>query len=151
MLRSIPLQSIPGNHEIECYDNTSMTFEQYEHYFRNPNRIQDADIIPINPFYRRTMFSCVTPSQFRGHYNFGNAFYGFSHGLVHIIALNSYTATDPSSPQYQWLEQELQSVDRRVTPWLLIMFHCPLHTTFLGHNGKCQGILSNCLHNVMPA
>ena len=130
LLRTAPLQAAPGNHEIECDNITHNIFGAYENYFRNPNRIAPADILPADVDY------CTTPSQFLGHYNFGNAFYAFSHGMVQVIVLNSYTDTKVGSVQYNWLETELQAVDRKITPWLLVMFHCPLHTTFLGHGGK---------------
>lgn len=141
LLRSTPLYSVPGNHEIECDASTHEVFRQYESYFRNPNRLGDAKIQPIPDDYRKTLWSCLTSSQFLGHYNFGNAFWSVNHGLVHIIGLNSYTSTLPGSPQYQWINQELQQIDRSVTPWILVVFHCPLHTTFLGHNGEVNSLL----------
>jgi hypothetical protein len=138
LLRTTPLQAAPGNHEIECDNITHNIFGPYENYFRNPNRIAPADVWPVDDDYRKTLWkeSCTTPSQFMGHYNFGNAFYAFSHGMVQVIVLNSYTDTKAGSVQYNWLETELQAVDRAITPWLLVMFHCPLHTTFVGHDGK---------------
>lgn len=119
---------------MECDGNTHQVFEQYESYFRNPNRLAKSDRQPIPDDYRKNLWSCLTPSEFLGHYNYGNAFWSVQHGMVHMIGLNSYTSTLPESPQYQWLDYELQHVDRSVTPWLLVFFHCPLHTTFLGHN-----------------
>ena len=141
LLRSTPLYSVPGNHEIECDASTHEVFQQYESYFRNPNRLGAAKTQPIPDDYRKTLWSCLTSSQFLGHYNFGNAFWSVQHGLVHIIGLNSYTSTLPGSPQYQWLNHELQNIDRSVTPWILVVFHCPLHTTFLGHYGEVNPLL----------
>jgi acid phosphatase type 7 len=136
------LYSVPGNHEIECDASTSQVFGMYEAYFRNPNRIASADIQPIPDDYKKSLWSCLTSSEFLGHYNYGNAFWSVQHGLVHLIGLNSYTSVLPDSPQYSWLEHELEhKVDRTVTPWLLVVFHCPLHTTFLGHNGELNPLL----------
>ena len=131
LLKGTPIQVAAGNHEIECDNRTKDIFVPYESYFRNPNRIQTPDMRPaFND-------DCTTPSAFAGHYNYGNSFYSFKHGLAHVIVLNSYTDVSPDSVQYNWLESELSHrVNRRKTPWLLAMFHCPLHTTFLGHNGK---------------
>jgi hypothetical protein len=64
--------------------------------------------------------------------------------MVQVIVLNSYTDTKVGSVQYKWLERELQAVDRTITPWLLVMFHCPLHTTFLGHDGKPFHLVCCC-------
>ena len=136
LLRTTPLQAAPGNHEIECDNITNDIFVPYESFFRNPNRIAPPDMVPIDDDYRKTLWSCNGPSEFLGHYNYGNAFYAFTHGLAHIVVLNSYTDTKVGSIQYEWLEKELPAIDRTVTPWLLVVFHCPLHTTFLGHNRK---------------
>jgi hypothetical protein len=142
-LRTTPLQAAGGNHEIECDNITHKIFIPYENYFRNPNRIQDPDMLPVPDDYRKTLWNqqCTASSEFLGHYNYGNSFYAFTHGLTHTIVLNSYTDTLPNSIQYLWLDQELQSVNRAVTPWLLVMYHCPLHTTFIGHNGEINAAL----------
>jgi Calcineurin-like phosphoesterase/Iron/zinc purple acid phosphatase-like protein C len=143
LLRSTPTEVAAGNHEIECDNTTMLPFLPYEHYFQNPNRLKSAEIGAIDPTYRETLWnhSCSGPSQFLGTYNYGNSFYQFQHGLVQIIVLNSYSDTRPSSAQYKWLEGALKAVDRQITPWILVGFHCPLYTTFLGHNGEEQTVL----------
>jgi hypothetical protein len=146
LLRTLPFLSVPGNHEIECDNTTNHNiFVPYEHWFRNPNRIQQSDVISPTPEYIDTLWdhSCVGPSQFvGGRYDYGNAFYQYKHGLVHIIALNSYTSIVPRSVQYEWLARTaLPSVDRTETPWLIVVFHCPLYTTFLGHNHELNSQL----------
>lgn len=138
-MKRIPLFSVPGNHEIECDASTAMVFQQYEAYFRNPNRDQDnpVDIQPIPKEYSDSLWSCLTSSEFLGHYNRGNAYWQVRHGLVHLIGLNSYTSILPDSPQYQWFEEQLQNhINREITPWVIVVFHCPLHTSFIGHNGE---------------
>lgn len=140
LFRSTPLQVAAGNHEVECDKMTLDIFVQYEHYFQNANRLGKAETKPVDPKYRKTLWNkdCSTPSQFTGHYNFGNAFYAFRHGLVHMVVLSSYSETFAGSEQYQFLERTLQSVNRTLTPWLVVNFHCPLYTTFLGHNHESQ-------------
>jgi hypothetical protein len=44
----------------------------------------------------------------------------------HIIA-GKYT------PQYVWLKNELASVDRKQTPWLIVVFHSPWYNSNLYH------------------
>jgi hypothetical protein len=143
LLRTTPLYASTGNHEIECDNRTHDIFVPYENYFRNPNRIRPADMEPVADDYRKTLWheQCTTNSELLGHYNFGNAFYSVTHGLAQVLVLNSYTDTLPGSVQYHWLDAELQRVDRTRTPWLIVMFHCPLHTTFLGHNGEINPAL----------
>lgn len=133
---SVPLHVAAGNHEIECDEHNYDIFVPYENYFRNPNRIRSAVMEPVDKHYRKRLWnrSCSTPSAFQGVYDYGNSFYSFIHGLVHVIVLNSYTDSTEGSPQYTWLETELsQHFNRSQTPWLVISFHAPLYTTFRGH------------------
>ena len=142
LFQSTPLAVAAGNHEIECDNITNLPFVQYENYFSNPNRIGAAEIDPIADDYRNTLsdHSCSAPSQFLGHYNYGNSFYAFQHGLVQMVVLNSYGDSTVGSAQYKWLENELQGVNRTVTPWLVVSFHCPLYTTFTGHVNEKQAV-----------
>jgi hypothetical protein len=142
LVRTTPLSVAAGNHEIECDTTTNEIFVPYEHWFRNPNRLADADMLPVEEDYRKTLWhgSCSTPSEFQGHYNYGNAFYSYQHGLVQIIVLSSYSDATVGSVQYEWLEQELLKIDRKVTPWLLVSFHAPLYTTFQGHVNELEAV-----------
>jgi hypothetical protein len=154
LLRTLPFVSVPGNHEIEC-DNTTDhdVFQPYEHWFRNPNRLGDPHTVPPTPEYIDTLWqrSCLGPSQFLGTYDYGNAFYQYQHGMVHVIALNSYTSILPRSVQYDWLTQTaLPSVDRTRTPWLMVVFHCPLYSTFLGHNHELNSqLMKSSLQDIL--
>ena len=134
-LRSVPLHTAAGNHEIECTTHGDI-FVPYEHYFKMPNRVAPPKTKPVPESYRKTLWkhSCSTPSEFVGEYDYGNSFYSFEHGLSKVIVLNSYTNTSKGSPQYNWLLQELKNrTNRTWFPWLLVVFHAPLQTTFLGH------------------
>ena len=142
LARSTPVHVGVGNHEIECDTKSLRPFGPYEHYFRNPNRIRDAYIEAIDKDYKETLWhqSCAAPSELLATYDYGNAFYSYQHGLAHIIVLNSYSNSTKGSPQYQWLEQELAHVDRSLTPWLIVAFHSPLYTTFIGHVNEQQAL-----------
>lgn len=100
-------------------------------------------MLPITDEYRQTLWdqSCSTPSEFEGHYNYGNAFYSFQHGYVHFVVLSSYSNSTAGSPQYEWLQNELENkFDREATPWLIVSFHSPLYTTFRGHVNETQSL-----------
>ena len=142
LLRSTLLQVAVGNHEIECDTETRDIFVPYEHYFRVPNRLGNATMWPVTDDYRKTLWhgECSSPSDFEGHYLHGNSFYSYTHGLAKIIVLNSYTDTRSNSTQYKWLEGELQHHDSEQFPWLIVAFHSPLYTTFLGHVNEGQSI-----------
>jgi len=136
LLRHVPTHVAAGNHEIECDTSNGNLFVPYESYFRNPNRIKEAEIEPYRPpFWKRRPWStCSAPSQFEASYDYGNAFYSYRHGLAKIVVLSSYSNTAIGSVQYEWLLHELSDrYNRTETPWLIVAFHSPLYTTFLGH------------------
>mmetsp|Transcript_2668 Transcript_2668/g.3955 ORF Transcript_2668/g.3955 Transcript_2668/m.3955 type:complete len:545 (-) Transcript_2668:950-2584(-) len=140
LLRKVPLEVAAGNHEIECDGVTGNIFVPYENLFANANRLGRAETRPINKNSTAAEW-CSTPSRFLGHYNYGNSFYTFQHGLAQMIVLSSYSDTSPSSAQYRFLKQTLQEhFDRTVTPWLIVVFHCPIYTTFLGHVNEPQAL-----------
>ena len=146
LVRTLPLHVVAGNHEIECDTTTNQLFVPYEHWFQVPNRIQSAISEPITDEYKQTLWdrSCSAPSVFQGVYDYGNSFYSYQHGLVYIIVLNSYTKSTKGSAQYEWLVSELkkyhQNDNRSTTPWLLVSFHAPIYTTFLGHVNEEQSV-----------
>lgn len=59
-------------------------------------------------------------------------FFSVDLGLGHFIALDSNVYvnkldTQWANAQLQWLAKDLASVDRNVTPWVIVMAHHPLH------------------------
>ena len=57
----------------------------------------------------------------------GNFWYSYSYGSVHTIVLSSEHDLSAGSIQHGWLLQELRSVDRSKTPWLIVESHRPLY------------------------
>lgn len=54
--------------------------------------------------------------------------------------LNAYASMEPDSQQYLWLQSELASVDRRITPWVLVTIHVPMYNTFAIHRHDLQHV-----------
>ena len=143
LLSQTPLMVAAGNHEIECDVETHLPFLAYENRFHMPNRLGPAIIGPADDsyFFNHTVDpwdTCATPSVFLGSYDYGNAFYSFTHGLVKVLVLSSYSDTSVGSIQYNWLEKELDSIDRSKTPWVIVIMHTQFYTTFLAHNDELQ-------------
>jgi hypothetical protein len=136
LLRSVPTHVAPGNHEVECDDSGNL-FQFYENYFANPNRVQEPYRRPYRPRSWDWWRGCSTPSHFQYEYDYGNAYYSYRHGLATVVVLSSYSQSGVNSTQYRWLENELANeYDRTATPWLVVVFHAPLYTTFLGHQDE---------------
>lgn len=38
-----------------------------------------------------------------------------------------------SSPQYKWLQNELLKVNRDETPWLIVLMHTPMYSSYVHH------------------
>jgi hypothetical protein len=66
-------------------------------------------------------------------YEWGNAYYSFVYGPAKHIIVSAYSSMEPDSQQHAWFKQELESVDRTKTPWVLVTIHVPLYNTFSLH------------------
>jgi hypothetical protein len=104
-------------------------FMAYEHRFRMP-QIQPAQLgVYEGPTGPLNMDQPPYPLP----YEYGNAYYTFVYGAARIIMLSSYSSMEPDSLQNKWLVETLESVDREETPWLVVVLHTPLYSTFALH------------------
>jgi hypothetical protein len=71
-----------------------------------------------------------------------NLYYSFdaSGGAVHVVMLGSYAEFQEGSEQHAWLRRDLAAVDRRRTPWLLVLVHVPWYNTNRAHQGEAEGM-----------
>ncbi|KAM7468273.1 hypothetical protein LguiB_015835 [Lonicera macranthoides] len=69
-----------------------------------------------------------------------NLFYSFEVAGVHVIMLGSYTDFNPGSSQYSWLESDLRKVDRKKTPWLVVLVHAPWYNSNTAHQGEKESV-----------
>jgi hypothetical protein len=132
---SLPWMVAPGNHEAEVEVGTGLAFTAFEARFDMP-AVMDAKVKAAEAGRHRPD-ECA-PSDWSGHYDGGNAFYSFDAGPVHFISLNSYTDHGSASAQYQWLSKDLDSVDRRRTPWVVAQYHCPWYSSNSDHQLEPQ-------------
>jgi acid phosphatase type 7 len=71
-------------------------------------------------------------------YDYGNAFYAYTYGPVRHVMINAYTDMSPRSTQYKWLVKEFKAIDRRHTPWVIVVIHVPLYSTWSLHRHDLQ-------------
>jgi hypothetical protein len=139
----VPWMVCPGNHEIEFNGTDYMNlFTAFETRYRMPY-IKPAvfgDVIIKSEINPKTGQPYCTPSIFQTEYNFGNSFYSFESGLAHIIFINPYTNTNPTSLQFNWLQNNLESIDRTITPWVIVIMHCPWYSSNKNHYADKQTI-----------
>ena len=120
----VPVQIVPGNHDIDKYKQGKDIFLAYEHRFRMP-RVKAPELgLYEGPFADEALDMERPPYPLP--YEWGNAYYAYSYGPARFIMISSYSAMEPGSKQYNWILQELEAVDRYVTPWLVAVLHTPL-------------------------
>lgn len=166
----VPWMTGPGNHEIELEEVTGRAFVAYEARFNMPRvkpaqfkvsapsgvrwpqeKGCTADDIaagikcslalrPLKHVCCKDGPPQCTPSEWLGQYDYGNSFYSFDYASLHVIFLNSYTSSDPTSEQYRWLKSDLDGVDRVLTPWVVVLTHCPWYNSNLAHQLESQTI-----------
>lgn len=69
-----------------------------------------------------------------------NLYYSFDVAGTHVIMLGSYADFDAKSSQYKWLEADLAQVDRKKTPWMVVLLHAPWYNTNTAHQGEGESM-----------
>ncbi|XP_010549271.1 PREDICTED: fe(3+)-Zn(2+) purple acid phosphatase 12 [Tarenaya hassleriana] len=82
---------------------------------------------PFKPYVHRY----PTPYQASG--STSPMWYSVKRASSHIIVLSAYSSFGKYTPQYKWLEKEFRRVDRTVTPWLIVLVHCPFYSSYVHH------------------
>lgn len=58
-----------------------------------------------------------------------NLYYSFDMGVVHFVYMSTETNFLPGSRQHNFLKSDLESVDRKKTPFVVVQGHRPMYTT----------------------
>ena len=131
-----------GNHEIEYINDVTPIFEAFEkRYFMpavKPADGQSPAGIQWGELDDDAEGRSCTPSEARSNYKWGNAFYSVNDGPLHLVALSCYSKADQYSDQYTWVRDDLATVDRSVTPWVIVTMHCPWYSTNTHHLSEWQ-------------
>ena len=105
----IPMLSVVGNHDVSVNGLESTAYAMR---------------------YPSPSVSSKSPSQLFWSYEFGHA---------HVIGLNSYANPNvglfdgADAPQMSWLLDDLASINREYTPWIIAVFHVPWYNSNRGH------------------
>ncbi|CAI9117891.1 OLC1v1019380C1 [Oldenlandia corymbosa var. corymbosa] len=102
---SVPMMVIEGNHEIEPQAE-GVTFKSY-----------------------LTRFS--VPAEESGSNS--NFYYSFDAGGIHFLMLGAYTDYNKTGAQFGWLQSDLQSINRSITPWVVAAWHPPWYNSYSSH------------------
>ncbi|KAM7517226.1 hypothetical protein LguiA_006809 [Lonicera macranthoides] len=97
-----------GNHELDFVPDIGETkpFKPYKHRFFTPYRASEST---------------------------STLWYSIKRASAYIIVMSSYSAYGKYTPQYKWLTNELPKVNRSETPWLIVLMHVPMYSTYVHH------------------
>lgn len=71
-------------------------------------------------------------------------YYSYEEGPMHIVMLGCYVDYLKDSEQAEWLRQDLASVDRARTPWLIVGMHVSSSDS---DSELCPGVLRGACRN----
>ncbi|OIW05106.1 hypothetical protein TanjilG_02579 [Lupinus angustifolius] len=100
----------------------------------------EIEIFPIIYPHGFKAYNNRWPMPFEESGSTSNLYYSFDVVGSHIIMLGSYTDFDDKSEQYKWLQNDLDSVDRNRTPWVIALLHAPWYNTNEAHQGEGESM-----------
>ncbi|KHN18758.1 Putative purple acid phosphatase 20 [Glycine soja] len=100
----------------------------------------EVEMIPLIHTTPFTAYNARWLMPFQESGSNSNLYYSFDVAGVHVIMLGSYTDFDSSSPQYKWLQNDLQKVNRRITPWVVVLIHAPWYNSNTAHQGEPESV-----------
>lgn len=77
-----------------------------------------------------------------------NLYYSFDVGVVHFVYISTETNFLPGSNQYNFLKHDLESVDRKKTPFVVVQGHRPMYTT--SDEFRDAGLRAKMLEHLEP-
>lgn len=149
----------PGNHEARCSTDESVSCPQGQNNFTDYRHRFDKTMPTAFPSRSHN----VTAQQLAlkaQHLSNPPFWYSFEYGLAHIVMMDTETdfsnAPDENqsihgfarrkNQQKAFLEADLASVDRSVTPWLIAAGHRPWYTTGSEPCKPCQTFFEDLLY-----
>ena len=127
MLRTTPVWSVFGNHEIASSNPLTQT----------------------GPYF--TMFTFPTAAELGGVASGTEAYYSFDYGNTHFIVLDSEEPpTSPSTPMLTWLVADLQAAVLQNPTWIIAAWHRPPYSKGLLHDSDAELAEVNMRQYVLP-
>jgi hypothetical protein len=131
----VPYMVSVGNHEYDYHQNSANDPSGVPGMWRPSWWDGDVD----------SLGECGvgTEERFRSPSNGNKIFwYYFSSGSATIVTLSSEHDLTPGSPQGDFLKETLSSVNRSVTPWLIVSFHRMVYSLTGSEQAQQDGYIS---------
>ncbi|XP_073016936.1 probable purple acid phosphatase 20 [Primulina eburnea] len=100
----------------------------------------EIEEIPILHSESFTSYNARWVMPYKESNSSSNLYYSFEVAGVHVVMLGSYTDFEPGSDQYRWVQADLNMVDRRKTPWLIVVVHAPWYNSNEAHQGESESV-----------
>lgn len=107
--KHVPTMYAVGNHELQLGDGQAGV-----HCFANGSECRGL------AYVKRVAATMPTAGSVSPFY------YSFSYGPVHFLVYSTEHPFAEGSPQWRWVQSDLQSVDRAATPWTVAVAHRPM-------------------------
>jgi len=122
LFRKVPFLTALGNHDVDT--------EQGAPYFE--------------------AFHLPTTTGAPGHPSGTEHYYSFEHGMAHFACLDSESSSsEPGSPMYTWLQDDLDAAHARGQRWLVVYMHHPVYSRGT-HDSTQEGELIRLHDDLVP-
>lgn len=74
--------------------------------------------------------------------NYSSLWYSFDQGPVHFLQYSTELPFGQGSAQYEWIINDLSSVNRNITPWIIVNGHRPIYTTSTSPASNNYGVIA---------
>ena len=136
----------PPNHEIEwTWDSYMIQVEPYAAVIPFMATVGNHEATPGNKTNATGTYNDIWGAAFQSRFFMpangnGNLWFSFNIGPVHVASISSEHNYTIGSEQWLWLQNDLQSVDRSVTPWVFVSLHRPIYSSDEDEYGShCPG------------
>lgn len=94
-------------------------------------RFKCPDDWHVTPYTEKSWFSDENTKDYINRKERSIA-YSYNTGQVHIIVCSAEHDFTKGSSQYQFIERDLQAIDRNITPWVIVTAHRPMYCSSMG-------------------
>ncbi len=121
-----------GNHETDWYNTDS--------WFNNSDSGGECSIPTV------TLLPMPAPATLK------KPWFSYDTGLIHYIGISTEHDIAIGTEQYQWIEADLKSIDRTVTPWVIFGGHRAMYinSNYGGNPSADIDYMANMVTNLEP-
>lgn len=121
-----------GNHESDCPNSAS--------YYTGNDSGGECGVVTTE------LLPMPSPAQTN------TPWWSYDIGLIHFVGMSTEHDYTIGSPQYNWIESDLASVDRAVTPWVIFGGHRAMYinSNYGGAVTSDIVVMDNLIENIEP-